>query len=40
MGWNGYVDTLEVVRQVFEQFSELKMIPPAPKLEVLIEKPA
>jgi len=30
MGWHGYVDTLEVVRETFQDFARLKMIPAVP----------
>ncbi|RDW85276.1 hypothetical protein BP6252_02866 [Coleophoma cylindrospora] len=30
LGWHGYVDSVESMRQAFETFAELRMIPPIP----------
>lgn len=36
MGWSGFVDSVECLREVFEQLAELRMIPPVPKTHVSI----
>jgi hypothetical protein len=40
MGFHGHVDTLEVVREVFDRFAELKMIPPLENSGQLVFKSA
>jgi hypothetical protein len=34
LGWHGFVDSAECIREVFEDFVKLKMIPPIPDTDV------